>query len=89
VKLFNNLPPNILKHHHDVIAFKSELKKQSSVFQATTEPQIVRKTSRRQVECWPDFSMILFLAYRHIRYLSNYVSFTALVEVGAEHCEET
>jgi hypothetical protein len=26
--------------------------KKSSVFQATTEPQIVRKTSRRQVECW-------------------------------------
>jgi hypothetical protein len=27
----------------------------SSVFQATTEPQIVRKTSRRQVECWQSF----------------------------------
>jgi hypothetical protein len=30
-------------------------KKMSSVFQATTEPQIVRKTSRRQVECWRSF----------------------------------
>jgi hypothetical protein len=36
-----------------------------------------------------DFSMILFLECRHIPYLSNYVSFTAVVEVGAEHCEET
>jgi hypothetical protein len=33
--------------------------------------------------------MIRFLACRHIPYLSNYVSFTAVVEVGAEHCEET
>jgi hypothetical protein len=31
------------------------LKKKYSVFQATTEPQIVRKTSRRQVECWRSF----------------------------------
>jgi hypothetical protein len=60
------------------------IKKKSSVFQATTEPQIVRKTSRRQVECWQSF-----LACRHIPYLSNYVSFTALVEVGVEPCEET
>jgi hypothetical protein len=29
--------------------------KKISVFQATTEPQIVRKTSRRQVECWRSF----------------------------------
>jgi hypothetical protein len=36
-----------------------------------------------------DFSMIPSLACRHIRYLSNYVSFTAVVEVGAEICEET
>jgi hypothetical protein len=58
--------------------------RKTSVFQATTEPQIVRKTSRRQVECWRSF-----LACRHIAYLSNYVMFTAVVEVGAEHCEET
>jgi hypothetical protein len=30
-----------------------------------------------------------FFACRHIPYLSNYVSFTAVVEVGAEHCKET
>jgi hypothetical protein len=31
------------------------LVEKSSVFQATTEPQSVRKTSRRQVECWRSF----------------------------------
>jgi hypothetical protein len=30
-------------------------KKTFNVFQATTEPQIVRKTSRQQVECWRSF----------------------------------
>jgi hypothetical protein len=35
------------------------------------------------------FRWFFFLACRHIAYLSNYVSFTAVVEVGAEHCEET
>jgi hypothetical protein len=34
-------------------------KKKSSVFQATTEPQIVRKTSGRQVECWRSFLRVL------------------------------
>jgi hypothetical protein len=33
--------------------------------------------------------MIPFLACRHIPYLSNYVSFPAVVEVGAEYCEGT
>jgi hypothetical protein len=27
IKIFNNLPPNILKHHHDIMAFRSELRK--------------------------------------------------------------
>jgi hypothetical protein len=35
------------------------------------------------------FRLFFFLASRHIPYLSNYLSFTAVVEVGAEHCEET
>jgi hypothetical protein len=33
----------------------------SSVFQATTEPQIVRKTSRRQVECLRSFFFLRVL----------------------------
>jgi hypothetical protein len=37
----------------------SEKKKMYSVFQATTEPQIVRKTSRRQVECWRSFFAVV------------------------------
>jgi hypothetical protein len=43
----------------------------------------------RHFRIFQDFSIIIFLACRHIPYLSNYVSFTAVVEVGAEHCEET
>jgi hypothetical protein len=35
------------------------------------------------------FRWFFFLACRHIPYLSIYVLFTAVVEVGAEHCEET
>jgi hypothetical protein len=35
------------------------------------------------------FRLLFFLACNHIPYLSNYVTFTTVVEVDAEHCEET
>jgi hypothetical protein len=35
------------------------------------------------------FRLFFFLACSHIPYLTNYVSFTAVVEVGVEHREET
>jgi hypothetical protein len=57
---FNQLCKFICKYVNDSAATKHilkqsklEIQKKSSVFQATTEPQIVSKTSRRQVECVP------------------------------------